>query len=164
MEQERPVTRTMAQHAMEVLESALNSGDEEVRVEIWGMTCTMRRSAEGWYAVEAPGESTAARLFSRSPTRPIGYPLQLPFIPNEMPSVTTARVTVLSWLAPEDPGAVFAGAMRQTVEDGWAEDSTERQVMGGGERRAFRKAGAMRHLSLSDEGMVLLVDFLSLIQ
>lgn len=157
MPDEQPITREMAEQAMRIFEDAFNSGQDEVHVSIWGMTVGIRKHAEGWFTAEAPGQSTDQRIFNRSAERPRGYPESVPFVPNEIASVTMGRTTMLSWLAPTNPDEVFASAVHQTAQDAWVEDPRESRPPNGGTLRSFKKDGNVRSVSISPEGLVWLM-------
>jgi hypothetical protein len=158
MEQEKPITRRMAQEAHRAIEAALGSADEQAHFEVWGLRRTVRRSPEGWYWVEAPEERSDGRLFPASVSRLPGYPPDLPFVANELASVSGTRSAVLIWLAPEHPGLVFSSAVSQTIESGWVEESAEPRNVETGESRSFRKGELTRIVERTDAGMVSVFD------
>ena len=158
MEQEKPITRRMAQEAQRAIELALGSGDEQADFEVWGMRRTVRRSPEGWYWVEAEEERSDGRLFPASVSRLPGYPPDLPFVANELASVSGTRSTVLIWLAPEHPALVFSSAVSQTIASGWIEESSELKTGSDADRRSFQKGELTRIVERTDAGMVSVFD------
>ncbi len=174
MEQERSITRAMAQQSVALIEGALDSGSETPLIELWGQKLVLRRDHEGGWTVDAKGVDQPGRVFGRSAVRPQGYPDGLPFVENEIVFLSeSGRIargsaeggpvmspaSVLSWMAPADPDGVFAKLAEQCFAEGWVETKDDALSGGGAERRVLEKAEWIRHLMMTSEGMVSVIEF-----
>ena len=147
-------------HRFKEIAARLRSGDsdsEELSLPS-GDTVRFTRDpvTEGGMTVESGDGKLSMRLqpFGPSPTRPLTYPEDIPFVPDcavsivEMPKGPARNVT---WLAPPDPDQALDLIKHQLVEDGWegSEPTSITTPMGVTISLGYSKDGRARMLSLS---------------